>query len=69
MQDWFIFKGRSAVSSQGQAPRVSTAKSYDDHYPRLFAPFKTTVLEMLAREVCKQERRDSAEKADNLKAE
>lgn len=26
MQDWFIFKGRNAVSSQGQAPRVSTAK-------------------------------------------
>ena len=40
-----------------------------DHYPRLFAPFKTTVLEMLAKEVCKQERRDRAEKADNLKAE
>ena len=61
----YFYRGKDCVYC---LEAVVDTETYD-HYPRLFAPFKTTVLEMLAKEVCKQERRDRAEKADNLKAE
>lgn len=61
----YFYRGKDSVYC---LEAVVDTETYD-HYPRLFAPFKTTVLEMLAKEVCKQERRDHAEKADNLKAE
>ena len=61
----YFYRGKDCVYC---LEAVVDTETYD-HYPRLFAPFKTTVLEMLAKEVCKQERRDREEKADNLKAE
>lgn len=61
----YCYQGKDSVYC---LEAVVDSETYD-HYPKLFAPFKTTVLEMLAKEACEQERRKHATTADTLKIE
>lgn len=61
----YCYQGKDSVYC---LEAVVDSETYD-HYPKLFAPFKMTVLEMLAKEACEQERRKHVTTADTLKIE